>query len=100
MRYKYFINELATVDIEQSFIWYEARSKKAACNFLDEVDNAIEKVCINPKTGRNKHEDCFEIRLTKYPFTLLYLVDEKKKIIIITGVFHNRRDPKKKYRNL
>lgn len=100
MKYKFIISRLASKDVKQSFEWYEERSKQAADNFTIEIENTVKKICDNPKIGKNKHEDCYEIKLKKFPFTIIYLIDENKKFIIITGIFHHMRDPKNKYRNL
>ena len=100
MKYKFIISRLAAEDVNQSFGWYEEKSKQAADNFIVEVENTIEKICDNPKIGKNKHEDCYEIKLKKFPFTVIYLIDENRKLVIITGVFHRMRDPKSKYRKL
>ena len=98
MKYRFIINKLAAQDIEESFSWYKEKSKRAADNFTIEIENAIEKICGNPKIGKNKYKDAYEIRLKKYPFIIVYLIDEKGKLIIITGVFHHMRNPETKYR--
>ena len=100
MKYKFIISRLAAEDVKQSFEWYEEKSKQAADDFTIEVEDILEKICDNPKIGKNKHEDCYEVKLKKFPFTIIYLIDKNKKLVIITGVFHHMRDPRSKYRKL
>lgn len=62
------------------------------------MENVIEKIRTNPKIGSNKYEDNYELRLKKYPFTIIYLIVEKEKLIIVTSVYHMMLNPNNKYR--
>lgn len=90
-------------DTDNSLSSYAVDAQNKAYEFWKRDSLAIhtvEKICDNPKIGKNKHEDCYEIKLKKFPFTVIYLIDENRKLVIITGVFHRMRDPKSKYRKL
>jgi len=97
MRYKCRFNPVAANEYEAAYSWYIERSIKAADNFVLAVDEAIIAVCANPHRYKKSHNDLREIVLKKYPFYLIYLIDERKKTIIITSIYHNKRDPDKKY---
>jgi hypothetical protein len=38
-----------------------------------------------------------QARTKKYPYSIVYFVDEEKKRIVITTVFHNKRNPERKF---
>jgi plasmid stabilization system protein ParE len=97
MKFKYRFDPVAANEYEAAYSWYFERSKKAAENFIIAVDIAIEGVCADPYRYRKTYRELREITLKKYPFYLIYLVDERKKIIIITSLYHNKRNPDKKY---
>lgn len=50
--------------------------------------------------GRIKFKNYHEIRLRKYPFTIIYFIEEDEQLIIISAIYYNKRNPKKKYRRL
>ena len=97
MMYKYRFDPVAANEYEAAYSWYIERSIKAADNFLTAVEEAIEIICANPLRYRKGYKELREITLKKYPFYLIYLVDEKKKTVIITSVYHNKRNPDRKY---
>ena len=98
MEYKYKFDPIAANEYEEAFIWYQERSEMAADNFLIAVEEAIEAICNDPHRYRNTYKQLRELALKKYPYHIIYYVDEKKKHVTITSLFHNKRDPKKKYK--
>jgi len=97
MKYKCRFDPIAANEYEAAYSWYIERSLKAADNFVVAIDEAINAVCANPHRYKKSYKDLREVILKKYPFYLIYLIDEKKKTIIITSIYHNKRDPEKKY---
>lgn len=97
MKYKYRFDPIAAIEYEAAYSWYNRRSVQAAENFIIAIDEAIEAVCCNPQRYRKSYKELREITLKKYPFYLIYLIDEKKKTVVFTSVYHNKRSPDKKY---
>ncbi|OQP62508.1 hypothetical protein A3860_27845 [Niastella vici] len=97
MKYKCRFDPVAASEYEAAYSWYIERSIKAADNFVMAVDEAITAVCANPHRYKKSYNNLREIVLKKYPFYLIYLIDERKKLIIITSLYHNKRDPDKKH---
>lgn len=100
MRYRYIYDPVALVEYKEAIGWYKSRSIMAAENFLSEVTETITAICKDPFRFRNVYSVFRETSLKRYPYTIVYFVDEKKKRIIIVSVFHNKRNPAKKYRKL
>ncbi|HEX8279056.1 MAG TPA: type II toxin-antitoxin system RelE/ParE family toxin [Segetibacter sp.] len=80
------------------FEWYQERSTVAADNLIIEVEEAIRSICEDPSRYRKTYRDLHEWTLKKYPFCLIYLIDEVKKIVTILSIFHHKRNPVDKYR--
>ena len=100
MSYRYIFHEHAQQDYEQSLEWYTKRSVDAAEKFVVGIDNALELICGNPKRWRNKYKNFHEIRLKKYPFTIIYAIEIDKDLVVIFSVYHHKRNPKGKYRKI
>lgn len=98
MRYKHIYTPLSLTDYEEAVRWYEVRSKKAAENFVAEVRDKINSICKNPLSFRNAYKHFRETSLKKYPFYIIYFVDEEKQTIIISSIYHHKRNPRKKYK--
>ena len=98
MIYRYSYHPVALVEFKEAIDWYNYRSVMAAENFVEEVTTTIDVICKDPVRFRNVYSVFRETSLKKYPYTIVYFVDEKKKVVVITSVFHNKRNPNKKYR--
>ena len=97
MTYSHIFDSVAAKEYEEAFKWYEERSFFAADNFLLAVENAIHLICANPHRYRNTYKSLRELTVKKYPFNLVYFIDENKKLIIIVSLYHHKRNPKTKY---
>ena len=98
MIYAYIFEPNAAKEYEETLIWYEERSILAADNFIIAVQEGIKQACSDPFRYRNLYSNLREITLRKYPFNLIYYVNESKMEIVIVSVFHHKRNPKNKYR--
>ncbi len=98
MSYAYLFDPRAAKEYEDAFEWYQQRSEVAANNMILEVEETIRAVCEDPYRYRKTHKNLHEVSLKKYPFYLIYLIDDVKKVVTIISLFHHKRNPKKKYR--
>jgi plasmid stabilization system protein ParE len=98
MSYSYLFSPRAAEEYEDAFEWYQERSAVAADNLLIEVEETIRVICKDPYRYRKTHKDLQELSLKKYPYYLIYLIDDVKKIVTIISLFHHKRNPANKYR--
>lgn len=82
-------------EYELSIIWYAERSITAAENFVKTVSLKVNLIKQNPTSFKNKYRHFYEAKLHKFPFTIIYFIDDN--IIVITAIYHHKRNPKKKY---
>ncbi len=78
MSYTYILHRHAQKEYEQSLEWYLERMVSAAEGFVKAIANAIQLVSDNPTMWRNKYKNFHEISLKKYPFTIIYTIEEDK----------------------
>ena len=98
MNYSYQLHERAQQDYEEALQWYVQRSQRAAENFVVAVDNALALICEHPARWRNQYKHYYELGLKKYPYTVIYSIEEDKQLIVVSAIYHHKRNPKKKYR--
>lgn len=98
MKYRHIYQPVALEEYKEAVEWYTERSLKAAENFVTEVEEKISTICKEPSRYRNAYSVFREALLKRYPFAIVYFVDERKKVVVIYSVFHNKRNPAKKYR--
>ncbi len=85
------------MEYEDAVLWYRERSKQASEKFEIAINEKLNEICSDPALYRNAEKYFREALLKKYPFSIVYVIDEIQKIIVITSIFHNSRNPKKKY---
>ena len=98
MSYSYLFGPRAAEEYEDAFEWYQERSTVAADNLLIEVEETIRVICEDPYRYRKTYKDLHEVSLKKYPYYLIYLIDEVKRIVVIISLFHHKRNPANNYR--
>ncbi len=91
------IRKRAAKEYLEAIAWYKERSQMAAKNFVKEVNDAFTKVEFEPAKHKNTYKHFYEIKLHKYPFSIVYFIDEEETRIVITTIFHYKRNPKKKF---
>lgn len=92
--YKVDINKKAQSHLKKTAFWYNAQQKGLGLRFLDEVENAIDILAINPFYAI-RHRNVRGFNLKKFPYLVLYIVDENLSTITILAVFHTSQNPDK-----
>ena len=88
MAYKYKLHPEAQEKYESSVSWYLKRSLKAASNFVKVVDKGFVKICNDPKRFRNEYKHYYEFTIHRYPFTIVYTIEESRQLIMIVAIYH------------
>lgn len=91
------LRKRAAIEYLEAIAWYKERSVLAAENFVKEVNEAITNIELQPVAYKNIYKHFYEIKLRRYPYSMIYFIDEEKNHLVITTVFHNKRNPKKKF---
>lgn len=99
MSYTFEIREEALSELTQSIIWYELQSDGLGLRFREAFNSKLEQICKNPFHYPKTYKDFHEVSTEKFPFLIVYYIDEGKNKIIVISIFHTSRNPKKKYRH-
>jgi len=63
------------------------------------MDTAIALICGEPFRYRVNYQQFREVSLKKYPFYLIDSIEETKCQVLIFSVFHQKRNPARKFQN-
>ena len=72
--------------------WYEARDPGRGRLFSDAIDHALNLIGESPELFAPAFEDIRRCPISEYPYVIYYTVEANH--VLITSVFHTRRDPK------
>lgn len=85
------LRQEAEFDIGENFDFYEGKRVGLGQDFLLCVEEALDKIQRNPLIYRKIHKDLRRIPIRRFPYRVFYLVQGQR--IIVTAVFHARKDP-------
>jgi plasmid stabilization system protein ParE len=93
MTYRLTIRPEAETELAEAFDWYERRVPGLGVNFLTAVDVAVESILTNPFQYPLIYRSVHRALMRRFPYQVLFLVEQD--LVIIIGVFHGARDPKR-----
>jgi plasmid stabilization system protein ParE len=98
MSYSYILHDKAQEDYESAILWYEQGGQLTSDKFIAAVDRAFELICEHPTRWRKAGKRYRILSLNKYPYTIIYSIDEQNQLIVISAVHNDSKSPKSKYR--
>ena len=98
MSYKIIYLEKAKLEYNAAIEWYAAHNEKASINFEIAINNKIEILRNNPEFFKNVYKKFHEVSVARYPYSIVYQINNENKYVIIFSIFHHKRNPKLKYR--
>lgn len=96
MTYSFIFREEATNDFIDGYAWYEEQRVGLGEMFEAAVFDKLSRVCENPLHYKITYKGYHEALIDKFPFLLVYTVDEDTNHIFVFAVFHTSRNPKSK----
>lgn len=90
--YKVVINKKAQNQIENAAIWYSLKQKGLESRFLDEIDNAVAILRLNPFFAV-RYANIRSILLKNFPFLLFFTIKDNQKTVKIIAVLHAHTNP-------
>ena len=93
MIYKSVILPIASEDVRDNAKRYNTIQKGLGKRFTQTVRNHIKFICENPYIYSVRHDDIRASLIKKFPFLILYYINEKDKEIVVISVFHTSRNP-------
>ena len=91
MNYSLTIREEAELDINSAFEYYENQRLGLGHDFLLCVEEGLSKIERNPLRYKRIYKELRRIAVLRFPYRILFLIQNKQ--VIVTAVFHVRKDP-------
>ena len=92
--YKISISEEAIEDLNDVLFWYELHSKQLSKEFYKNLRYGFKKILSNPQSYQKVYNNVRRCLMKKFPFSIIYRLDEVNMEIVIISIFHNSRNPK------
>ena len=85
----------AEFELTDSAEWYEKQQVGLSDKFLREIDGTLQIISTNPKLYSKKYNTYLQFApLKKFPFVIVHWYNEKIDTVIVTSIFHTKRNPK------
>ena len=94
MSYSLLIDPGARLDIVESINWYNGQKPGLGRRYYNSVRLTMKQIKSNPFMFQQRYKNLRIVPVEKFPFIVLYLVDEEKKLVAVTAVLHTSRAPK------
>jgi plasmid stabilization system protein ParE len=79
-------------ELDEAYSWYESQELGLGDDFLEQVDEALDRVCQMPESYPTAYRDVRRAVIRRFPYTIYYRIVSSR--VIVTAVFHGRRNPK------
>jgi plasmid stabilization system protein ParE len=83
--------EVAEIELDQAFHWYESQAPGLSDAFLIEVLSAAERISLYPKAWQLLEDGVRRCRLNRFPYGLIYAVENGD--ILVLAIAHLHRKP-------
>jgi plasmid stabilization system protein ParE len=95
MPFKIIISPRAQKEIENAIDYYTLYSTNAPTHFIAALKEAYEVLKANP-FFIILYKNIRSLKLSKFPYSLYFIINESKNTIRVLSCFHNKRDPNKR----
>ena len=79
-------------ELDDAYSWYESQQLGLGDDFLEQVEETLTRICQMPEAYPAVYRDVRRSTVRRFPYTIYYRIVSSR--VIITAVFHGRRDPK------
>src|SRR3954447_21190790 len=80
-------------DLETAFDYYEQQRVGLGVEFLDEYRRSVEKILQHPRAWQPLDETFRRVRLHRFPYGIVYRVDDALAQVVIMEVMHLAQKP-------
>jgi plasmid stabilization system protein ParE len=91
--YKTVILPLAKRDIREAALWYNSNQKGLGNRFIAQVRRKVKFIRENPQAVGVRYDNVRTAVIEVFPFMLHYIIDNDKKLVVVSAVYHTSLDP-------
>ncbi|MEH1979211.1 type II toxin-antitoxin system RelE/ParE family toxin [Nostoc sp.] len=79
-------------ELNDAYSWYESQKPGLGDEFLDSVDETVNRISQMPESYLIVYGDIRRAVVRRFPYAVYYRIVSSR--VIVTAIFHGRRDPK------
>ena len=79
-------------DIRDAYDWHESQQAGLGDDVIDCVDELLNRICMMPEAYAIVYRDVRRAVIKRFPYAIYYRVISSR--VVVTAIFHGRRDPK------
>jgi len=87
----------AQKEMALSWLWYEEREEGLGDRLVAAIMQKLNTIAQHPEVFSIKQNPYREMKISVFPFVIVYKIYKRKKLIETVSVFHTSRNPKGKY---
>ncbi len=76
-----------------ALLWYQRERPGLGGDLADEIQAAVDRVCRDPQSWEQVDSNCRRVPLKRFPYSVIFRVDDAKREIVIVAIAHNSRRP-------
>ncbi len=93
MTFRLLVKAEAIQDMAEAFEWYENKRTGLGSEFLDEVDDYLNRIGQNPAQYQSHRSQRIAV-MHRFPHKIVYEI-EQKDTVAVYAVYHDKRNPQK-----
>lgn len=98
MTFSYSVHPSTEQDVYDGYSWYENKQAGLGDRFLESVWERIQDIILYPENYGYSKVPFREAAVDDFPYTIVYRLNKRKRLIFISAIYHTKRNPKHKYR--
>jgi plasmid stabilization system protein ParE len=98
MTYPLIFHPEAEEEYRKAYQWYEQAQQGLGTRFEVLVEQRLEQIARNPEHYHLSKAPYREVAIEIFPYSIIYKLNKKKKVIYISAIYHTRRHPRNKFR--
>jgi len=93
MAYTIKLLPIVHTDLQEAKAWYNEHRETLGEALKKEVNKEIDYIGQHPEHYQRKYKELRQSLVTRFPYAIFYLVEEKKRQVIVFGLLHTSRNP-------
>jgi toxin ParE1/3/4 len=93
MNYEIVLQSEAVDDIQAVFDWYEAQRSGLGYEFIDEIEDGLERLSRHPQHYSATSQKYRKLRIKRFPYLIVFEIEDLR--VIINSVRRISQEPKR-----
>lgn len=82
--------DLAEIELDDAFVYYDEIYKGLGARFIDEIETALNRVKTNPMTWQKCSEYTHRCLLNRFPYSIVYQIRNDSILVVAIACNHQK----------